>query len=253
MHSFPFRRAHALRSSWPLSNVRGMVSESLRIKAVLFDLGHTLVYSHHEETLHRILETRGVIKSIEEVREAMIKGDRESEAKRHTVLPALEFYTELNLAYLKHLGIADEEQARKLAEEINRHWFEIAEIHVYPDVKETLQRLKQLGLKLGIVTGAYEEDIEKILPKAGLDRFFDVSVGVDTVGKRKPHPDTFQCALRQLGIKPKEAIFVGDQIEADYIGARKIGMKAFLIQREGSPPADVRVITSLEEIFGTLG
>lgn len=236
-----------------MGNVKGkMVSGSLKIKAVLFDLGYTLVYSQHEETLQKILEIHGVVKSIVEVRQAMIKGNRESDAKRHIVLLAHEFYTELNLAYLKHLGIADGEKARKLAEEINRHWFEFAEIHVYPDVKETLQKLRQMGLKLGIVTGAYEEDIEKILPKAGLEGFFDVSVGVDTVEKRKPHPDTFQYALKRLGIKPEEAIFVGDQIEADYVGAQKTGMNAFLIQREGKPPADIKVITSLEEIFGTL-
>jgi len=182
----------------------------------------------------------------------MIKGNQEFDIDKHCHLPAHEFYTEWNIKELKHLGITDPAKAKRLAEEVNFQWFNFAHIYVYPDVKETLQRLKQIGLKLGIITGGYEEDVEKILPKAMLEKFFDVYVGVNTIGKRKPHPSAFKCALKQLGIKPKEAIFVGDQLEADYMGAQKVGIKALLIQREGMPIAGVTTIASLREIFDFL-
>ena len=226
--------------------------KTAKIKAVLFDLGNTLVYMHPEETLQKILKTLGIVKSIDEVRQAMNKGNREFDIDEHCSLSAHEFYTEWNMVELKHLGITDKVKARKMAEEVNFRWFEFAKVFVYPDVRRTLHRLKQMKLKLGIVTGGYEEDVEQIVSKAGLEGFFDVHVGVNTTGKRKPHRSAFKHALKQLGTKSQEAVFVGDQLEADYLGAQKVGMKAILIQREGKPIAGVKTISSLKDIFDLL-
>lgn len=96
------------------------------------------------------------------------------------------------------------------------------------------------------------EPFQRILPRAGLEEFFDVCVGFDTTGKRKPSPEAFKHALRRLDVKPEEAIFVGDNLEQDYLGAQKVGMKALLIQREGKSAAGVKTIASLEEIFDVL-
>jgi len=223
-----------------------------KIKAVLFDLGNTLVYMRPEKTLQKILKANGIVKSIAEVKEAMIKGNREFDIEKHRNLSAHEFYTQWNIVELKHLGITDKVKARKLAEEVDYQWFKFAKVYVYSDVLETLKKLKQLGLKLGLITGGYEEDIAEILPKAGFENFFDICVGVNTTGERKPHSSAFEFALKQLDVKPQETIFVGDQLEADYFGAKKVGMKALLIQREGKPVTGVRTITSLKEIFDFL-
>jgi len=224
--------------------------KTLTVKAVLFDLGNTLVYQQPYEPFQRILQINGVFKSIEEIREAFEKGNREFEAERRAVLPPREFYVQLNMTILKHLGIT--RSVRRLAGEIDRQWFNFSKIHVYSDVKDSLRRLKQMGLKLGVVTGGYELDMEQILPRAGLEKFFDVCVGADTIGKRKPSPEAFKQALKRLDVKPEEAIFVGDMLEQDYLGAQKVGMKAFLIQREGKPVVGVKAITSLREIFDLL-
>jgi len=232
------------------------------IKAVLFDLGNTLVYSNAEDAFQRILAEQGFTKPLREVRSALIKGNREFDIDRHEGLSAHEFYTQWNLVQLKHLGLEGSE-ARKLAECINAQWWRFAKFHVYPQVKDTLQKLKRTGLKLGLVTGGFEEDIEMILPSTGLDEFFDAKVGVNTTGKRKPHPTAFRYALRQLDVKPREAIFVGDNFEADYLGAQKVGMVPVLIKRKSSGiqrlytdscklPHDVRTIEKLGEIFDIL-
>jgi putative hydrolase of the HAD superfamily len=219
----------------------------MTIKAVLFDLGNTLVYQEPLEPFQRILQANGITKSIEEIREAFERGNREFDSERLFVFPPHEFYVRWNMTILKCLGIT--RSVRRLAAEIDSQWFNFSKIYVYPDVKDTLRRLKQMGLKLGVVTGGYELDIKQILPKANLDRFFDTCVGADTTGKRKPEPEAFKHALRQLGVKPAEAIFVGDRLQEDYLGARKVGMKAVLIQRDGARIAGVKTITSLKEIF----
>lgn len=233
------------------------------IEAVLFDLGNTLVYSNPEDAFQRILAAQGIAKSLEEVINAMINGNKEFDINGHEELSAHEFYAQWNVVQLKHLGLEGSE-AREIAENINAQWWRFAEFYVYPEVKDTLQRLRQAGLKLGLVTGGFEEDIEMILPKTGLDKFFDVKVGVNTTGKRKPHPAAFRYALKQLGVKPHEAVFVGDNFEADYLGAQKVGMMPVLIKRKGPPlqrlytdsclklPQGIKIIEGLDEIFDIL-
>jgi putative hydrolase of the HAD superfamily len=223
----------------------------LRIKAVLFDIGNTLVYSRPEETFQEILLAHGIRQPLNRVKQALTVGNREFDIEEHVHLSAHEFYTEWNLVHLKHLGIGPA-NARKLAEEINLEWFRFAQFYVFPDVKRTLQRLRMRRLKLGVITGGYEEDMKEILPKVELQRFFDVCVGVNTVGKRKPSKEAFEYALKQLCVKPTEAVFVGDDLEADYYGAEKAGMIPVLIRREGSPVPDVRSVQSLDGIFQVL-
>lgn len=233
------------------------------IKAVLFDLGDTLVYSNPEETFRGILARHGMFKSVEEVKEALIEGNKEFDISKHEGLTANEFYMQWNIVGLKHLG-SEGRKARKLAESINAEWWKFADFHVFPEVKDTLQRLKRAGLKLGIVTGGFEEDIEMIVPKAGLDKYFDVMVGVNTTGKRKPHPKAFKHALKKLGVRSFEALFVGDNFENDYVGAQKVGIVPVLVKRKDSSilrlytaecvrlPSDIRTIESLDDIFEVL-
>jgi putative hydrolase of the HAD superfamily len=226
------------------------VPKTLKVKAVLFDLGGTLVYQQPFEPFQRILQNNGVFKSIEEIREAFEKGSKEFDVEKYKALSSHEFYSEWNMTILRHLGIS--RSVRRLAEEIDLQWFNFSKVHVYPEVRDSLRRFKQMGLKLGIVTRGYELDLEQILPRAGLEEFFDVCVDSDTTGEMKPSPETFKHALKQLDVKPEEAVFVGDNLEQDYFGALKVGMKAFLIQREGKPAAGVKAIASLREIFDVL-
>ena len=233
------------------------------IKAVLFDLGETLVYGNPEETFQRILAQHGMSKSLEEARGALIEGNREFDIGKHEGLTADEFYMQWNIVALKHLGLKGP-KARKLAETINAQWWKFAEFHVFPEVKDTLKRLKQAGFKLGIITGGFEEDIEMIVPEAGLDKYFDVMVGVNTTGKRKPHPKAFKYALKKLGVRSFEALFVGDNFENDYVGAQKVGILPVLVKRKDPSlqrqytaeciqlPSDTRTIESLDEIFEVL-
>lgn len=57
----------------------------------------------------------------------------------------------------------------------------------YPDTIVTLDRLKQMGLKLRLISTAYEEDIDAVLEKAGIAKgLVDVVVGANTIKKEKP-------------------------------------------------------------------
>lgn len=117
----------------------------------------------------------------------------------------------------------------------------------------TLNKLGKMNLKLGLISTAYEEDIDAILGRTGIKKgIFDIVIGVNTIKKEKPHPDVFRYALDKLGVKPEEALFVGDHVENDYKGAKVVGIRALLIEREeksADRASNVERIRSLKEIF----
>jgi putative hydrolase of the HAD superfamily len=110
-----------------------------------------------------------------------------------------------------------------------------------------------MGLKLGLISTAYEEDIDAILERAGIAKgLFDIVVGVNTIKKEKPHPEVFRHALSRLNVEPDETLFVGDHVDIDYKGARAVGIHALLIEREHrstEEASDLERIISLQEIF----
>ena len=225
------------------------------IKAVLFDLGNTLVKLWIPETVyHRILTSFKINRSIEEIREALVKAQKDSERLKYEQLfgkiPYEEYWNKRDGLLLRHLGLPLD---RKLLRKIQTRWFDYAECPLFPDVKPVLSKLRERGLKMGIISTAYEQDIDAITQKTGLQKeLFEVIVGADTLKKTKPDPEVFKYALTKLKVKPQETLFVGDEIDADYRGAENAGMHALLIQRtenKTSQTSDLSTIASLEEVF----
>ncbi len=227
----------------------------MKVKTVLFDLGETLVKIWVPEIVFkRVLYSLGIDRPIEEIREALARTDEQFSSPSYRSLygkiPYREYWSLWDSHVLKHLRIPG---CEKLAGEVSARWFEHADCEAYPDAEETLVKLRKMGLKTGLVSTGYEADIYAILGKAGLQKdLFDVIVGADTIGRVKPHPEAFKYALERLGVKPEEALFIGDKIDDDYMGAEGVGITPILIQRkvgEASKSHSLRTVTSLREIF----
>ncbi|RLI19572.1 haloacid dehalogenase, partial [Candidatus Bathyarchaeota archaeon] len=79
---------------------------------------------------------------------------------------------------------------------------------------------------------------EKII-RLGLHHFFDIVVISEEVGSEKPDTKIFEVALKKLNIEPYEAVYVGDNLETDILGANKAGMISIRIlkgkHKEGKP------------------
>jgi putative hydrolase of the HAD superfamily len=225
----------------------------LKIRAVLFDLGDTLVKTWMPEAVYqRVLASLRIDRSVEEIEQALAKTEEEFKKSNYRSMYGKASYTDYwekwDSLVLKNLKIDE-----CFAKEILVRWFDHADCVTYPDTEEALTRLKQMGLKLGLISTAYEEDITAIFERANLEKnFFDIIVGANTIKKEKPHPDVFKYALRKLKVKPEQAIFVGDHVDNDYRGASAVGIHALLIQRENRSPhntSDLKSISSLEEIY----
>jgi putative hydrolase of the HAD superfamily len=215
------------------------------IKAVLFDLGGTLIKTDSVSIiLKRILTKHGI-----QVQVNIDETDFDEIAKemsRDYGLPYRKFWRIYNVKLLKKVGLG--ENLEKLADSITDEWWDNVGLELYPEVKDTLLMLRRQGLKLGIVTNGFRKDIDDILSRVGLAEQFDVTVGVDDVGKPKPEKKMFLYALEKMAVKPHEALFVGDTLDADYKGAEGAGLKPLLIDRDEKVCDDFTKIHDLKEV-----
>ena len=225
-----------------------MESSEHRVKAVLFDLGGTLVKTTEiPHVMKRILKHREISRSLEEISQAWMKAEKRLNFRDLTKLLD-EFWVQWNLRILSNLQVKS--NTRRLAKFIATHWWDYSNVRLYPDAKKTLRLLKERGLKIGLVTNGLQSDINEILPKVGLQNFFDTVVVIDTLRKMKPDVEVFHYALQKLKTAPSNAIFIGDEIETDYKGAKRSGLTVYLIDRNGKVNDEsLNKISSLDDLF----
>jgi putative hydrolase of the HAD superfamily len=123
-----------------------------------------------------------------------------------------------------------------------KHLWEAASLQKLPHLDEVLAQLKQRGYKLGVITNTVtsrEEHVRIALRKIGCEKYFDVVVTSVDMGCNKPDEKIFSTALKRLGVKPKEAVMVGDRIATDIAGGNRIGMKTVLFKWNKRYPEEI--------------
>jgi 2-haloalkanoic acid dehalogenase type II len=107
------------------------------------------------------------------------------------------------------------------------------------DTLETIQRLKSQNYKLGIFSNAGDDkDVQTQVEKFGIRSHFDFILTSAACFYRKPHARAFEIALARWNIPPKEAVMVGDSLQADIFGAKNLGMYSIWITRRAQFTAD---------------
>lgn len=218
-----------------------------RFKAVLFDLGGTLIKTLEPPVVFkRILREHGIDVSLDEIAHAHEANGQEFDAEEMAKCEP-NFWVRANSRLLERLGIQGDREL--LVKKIDELWWKYDELKAYPDAKNTLIQLRSKGLKLGVVTNAFRKEFEEHLDKLGLAKLFDIIVGVDDCRKAKPSREIFLHAVDQLGVRPEETLFVGDSIKHDFEGAESAGLKPLLIVRNKKGPMSVKTIRSLAEVL----
>ncbi len=123
----------------------------------------------------------------------------------------------------------------------------------FDDVLPALEQLKERGLTLGMISNM-SEDGASLTENMGLSTAIDFAVTSAEVGSAKPHPPIFLSALERAGVKPEEAVHVGDQIRSDIDGASNVGIRPVLLDRDGNHRDFKRCprIETLSELPGLL-
>jgi HAD superfamily hydrolase (TIGR01509 family) len=104
-----------------------------------------------------------------------------------------------------------------------------------PGAIETLERLRELEVLVGLIT-VCSEDVEVLWPSTAFAGLFDAEVFSSAVGISKPDPRIYLHCCELLGVEPSEAVFVGDGANDELAGAERVGMRAVLIHRPGEDP-----------------
>jgi putative hydrolase of the HAD superfamily len=127
-----------------------------------------------------------------------------------------------------------------------------------PGAVETLVELGERGIKRGLISVCTEE-VPAVWPETELAAHVDAALFSATCGLMKPDPRVYELACEQLGVRPEEAVFVGDGANDELAGAERAGLRAVLIHRAGRPPIwpgldgwDGPRITSVPDLLGLL-
>jgi len=100
--------------------------------------------------------------------------------------------------------------------------------HLYPQVRETLLALRAQGVKLAVITNKEGRYTQIVMAVQQLTELFDVVISGDTFTSKKPDPTGVAHCLKQFGVAPGRALFVGDS-SIDAATARAAGVPVWLL------------------------
>lgn len=106
--------------------------------------------------------------------------------------------------------------------------FALAIEQVDPETVAAVARLKQMGLRIGLVSNADVTEVSA-WPRSPLAPHIDSAVFSCYVGMRKPDPEIYEHSLSDLGVKASEAVFVGDGGSDELKGARSVGLTTVMM------------------------
>ena len=218
----------------------------MSIKLVLFDLGSTLVYfqGNWDRVVSEAIElmSREVIRMGYPVNQDRLIDEYSHALRKYYIERDIDNIEYSTTTLLDHtlisqysLALSEIELMQALDvfyEHTGNHWI------LDHDAIPMLNTLKEQGYQLGLISNAsYSRDVRSQLDKNNLSTFFEQTLISAEVGFRKPHPMIFQKALKFFDVEPTQAVMVGDTLNADIIGSRRMGMKNIWIARWASAPS----------------
>jgi putative hydrolase of the HAD superfamily len=223
----------------------------MELRAVLFDVDFTLVKPGPDlgPEGYRLLGRRFGLE-LDPARYAEARAAAIETVERH---PELDHDEEVWVLFTERIirGMGgDSDRAYECAVEMTRGWEQAANFELFEDTLPVLAELRAHGLKIGLVSNT-GRDLAAFVAHHALD--VDAALGSAKHGKTKPHPAIFLSALEELGVRAEEAAMVGDSPEDDIAGARALGMRAFLVDREGRFPEAVGRLPDLLALPAALG
>ncbi len=204
------------------------------LRAVLFDVDFTLAKPGPDlgpEGYRRLGRRFGL--ELDPARYGEARAGAVERLKRH---PELAHDDEIWVAFTEEIirGMGGSSQgAHGCAVEMTLLWERSENFELYEDALPVLAELRGHGLKLGLVSNT-GRDLEVFVAHHRLD--VDVALGSRAHGKTKPDPTIFRAVLDRLEVEPAAAAMIGDSLEDDVEGARALGMRALLLDREGRYP-----------------
>jgi putative hydrolase of the HAD superfamily len=236
-----------------------------RIRAVLFDFGGTLF--DYADLAAAQLESL-----VELGRKLDLAAPPEELGRAHREALSGVFRSYLARPYYLHRDMftdAIRKTTQILGRDVNdddlEHYFReqhrtrARDFRLRAGVEDTLAALAGRDLHIGMVSNIDEADLQHLVDLAGLRDRFASLLSSESAGSCKPDRKIFELALERAGCEPGEALFVGDTLEQDVLGANRCGMQSVLLwHRDDRPPPEhgpqprhvIRAIPELVKLVG---
>ena len=208
-----------------------------KYKVLLLDAANTII--HKPKLISRFLEA---------LNEAGIVIEEEILRRRHKLISEVvdfpdqtseQFYARFNSELLLSLGIIPSEELLK--DIFNKctylPWEPFPDTNILANVSQKT-----------VILSNFNSTLENKLKSVFNDNIFDLIIGSEVEGVRKPHLDFYERAISKLGVQPSEILYVGDSIKLDIIPAKNSGIDALLIDRDNNFPLFNKRITSLYQL-----
>jgi putative hydrolase of the HAD superfamily len=217
------------------------------LRAVIFDLGGTLMYeraSWHDitaegdEALTKYLITQGMELNLStfpvEFRRRL--GEYFSQREQDLLETS---YTFVLIELLKDKGYTNlpDDVVRKALDSL----FTITQTNwmLEDDALPTLKKLEKDGYRIGLISNAGDDqDVHQLLQRFGIASYFDFILTSAACSYRKPHPRIFELAIANWYFLPSETVMVGDNLDADIRGAKSAGLYAVWISRRAGSSSE---------------
>ena len=218
-----------------------VLDPKIMIKAVFFDFYQTLgVWGQSlRPRLQKITDRYGC--EIEWDRYDTARGNLYADAsgsdpRTHDLLETMQQIIESYRDFLAALGVRDylDQMTWELLQSEHSLFAANAAV-LYDDTVPTLAYLRDAGFKLAIVSN-WDTPLDPLTERLGIADYFDtITASHDArVRSAKPDPHIFNYTLAKIGVSASETVHVGDTYEADIIGARNVGIRPILIDRDGT-------------------
>lgn len=201
-------------------------------KAFIFDWDGTIVYfkidiiSARSDTIE-ILKKYGVPATILSLDQPILKMIEKA-------IPYIYSQDDSNSKIMRMLKDVDEAVEKYEVEAANK-------TSLIPGAVELLQKLKNIGFKLGVFTLNKNFVVTSLLDRLGIQSLFDVVVARDDTTRPKPDPEHLHKTLSLLGVKAEETIVVGDHPN-DIISAKSVGAKSIGVLSSGHSAEELKSV-----------
>jgi putative hydrolase of the HAD superfamily len=220
------------------------------LRAVVFDVDFTIARPGPDlgpDGYRRLGERHGLVldpSRYDDARAAAV-----AELKRH---PELDHDEEIWVLFTERIirGMGADGATYEAAVEMTRAWEHAAHFELFDDALPALDAVRARGLKIGLLSNT-SRDLDAFVAHHGLD--VDAVLTSFVHGKTKPHETIFRRMLELLAVEPAEAAMVGDTLADDVEGARAVGMRAVLVDREGRYPEVPERLDDLRGLPAALG
>jgi 2-haloacid dehalogenase len=130
------------------------------------------------------------------------------------------------------------------------------ELDAYPEVKETLERLKSAGLRLAVLSNGAPKMLAAAVENSGIASFLEAVLSVEEVGIYKPHPSVYGLVLQRLEVRPEQVCYLSSNAWDAY-AAKAFGFCVVWCNRFGqaperipeAPDGEIRTLAALPEIL----